>query len=176
MGLTNDSVIALSKLYSLNDPRIASTNVKGDLIITNSTRIMTRSRAKETPEQYTVISAQLKILKVLVEELLSASGVRGASDAAAAAAAAGFADAESDDGDEGWEDDGDTLDLSLGSTRNELMNFLDNPPRHNQDGETQAYLTEFFLTAARENTADFQNWYNLLTDDEKAKLNELAAH
>ncbi|KAH8900212.1 ARM repeat-containing protein [Thozetella sp. PMI_491] len=167
------NVIALSKLYTLNDPRIASTNVKGDLIITNSDVIMTRSRAKVTPEQYTVVSAQLKILKVLIEELLSASGANAASNAAAAAAAE-FADAESDDGDEGWEDD--TLDLGLASTKADLMGFLDGNMGRQQDGETQAYLTEFFLTAARENTADFQNWYNLLTEDEKAKLNELAAH
>lgn len=44
--LTGLSVIALSKLYSLNDPRVAQTNVKGDLIVSNSNRIMTRSRAK----------------------------------------------------------------------------------------------------------------------------------
>lgn len=40
------SVIALSKLYSLNDSRLAQTMVKGDLIIANTDRIMTRSRAK----------------------------------------------------------------------------------------------------------------------------------
>lgn len=41
------SVIALSKLYSLNDPRLAQTMVKGDMIINQSDgRIMTRSRAK----------------------------------------------------------------------------------------------------------------------------------
>jgi hypothetical protein len=40
------SVIALSKLYSLNDSRVAQTNVKGDLIVPTSDRIMTRSRAK----------------------------------------------------------------------------------------------------------------------------------
>jgi hypothetical protein len=44
--LTCSSVIALSKLYSLNDPRLAQTMVKGDLIIANTDRIMTRSRAK----------------------------------------------------------------------------------------------------------------------------------
>ncbi len=120
-----------------------------------------------------MISAQLKILKVLIEELLSASGLQGASNAAAAAAA-DFADADSDDGDEGWEDDGDVLDLALGTTKADLMGLLDSS--RGQDGETQAYLTDFFLAAARDNTADFQNWYNLLTEDEKAKLNELAAH
>jgi hypothetical protein len=42
-----------------------------------------------------------------------------------------------------------------------------------RDDETQAYLTEFFVNASRENIAGFSELYNALTDDEKAKLNEL---
>lgn len=178
------NVIALSKLYSLNDPRIAQTQVKGDLIPNTATegRIMTRSRAKQNPDTYTVIPATLKILKVLIEELLSASGAQGAASAAAAAVAE-FADADllSEDGegggdDDGWEDDGDgTLDLSSLGVRHDLMSFMEGSNIRQRDDETQAYLTEFFVTAARENVAGFQDWYALLTEDEKAKLNELAA-
>lgn len=40
------SVIALSKLYGLNDARVVQTMVKGDLIVPTSDRIMTRSKAK----------------------------------------------------------------------------------------------------------------------------------
>lgn len=169
------NVIALSKLYSLNDARVAQTMVKGDLIVSNSDQIMTRSRAKQNPDQYTIIPASLKILKVLIEELLSASGVQGAANAAAAAATE-FADAEEDDGDEGWEDDlGDTLDLSLGGTKADLMSYIDGSGIRQRDDETQAYLTEFFIRAAGENTAGFQDWYNMLTEEEKGKLNELAS-
>lgn len=49
VNVTNpSSVIALSKLYSLNDARLAQTMVKGDLVVNsnNDGRIMTRSRAK----------------------------------------------------------------------------------------------------------------------------------
>lgn len=42
------SVIALSKLFELNDPRVTQTQVKGDMIIPASDRIMTRSRAKQS--------------------------------------------------------------------------------------------------------------------------------
>ncbi len=42
------SVIALSKLYNLGDPRLDSIMVKGDLIIPKSDRIMTRSRARQS--------------------------------------------------------------------------------------------------------------------------------
>ena len=67
--LTLVSVVALCKLYDLQDPRLAEVQVKGDLVVTQSNRIMTRSRARAQPDQYTSVSAQLKIIKVLVEEL-----------------------------------------------------------------------------------------------------------
>ncbi|KFA76031.1 hypothetical protein S40288_00394 [Stachybotrys chartarum IBT 40288] len=190
------NVIALSKLYSLNDPRLAQTMVKGDLIVNNNdSRIKTRSRAKQSmpptrplskarrdgervlivpidPDQYTIIPASLKIVKVLIEELLSASGARGAANAASAAVASADFDNE-DDEDDGWEDDDETLDLSLGATKLDLMSFVEGAGRQ-RDDETQAYLTEFFIRCARENIASFQDWYNLLNEEEKAKLNELA--
>jgi hypothetical protein len=43
-----NSVIALSKLYDLKDPRVAQIMVKGDLIVPQSDRIMTRSRARNS--------------------------------------------------------------------------------------------------------------------------------
>ncbi|KAK3389378.1 armadillo-type protein [Podospora didyma] len=169
------NVIALSKLYSLNDPRVAQTQVRGDLIIVQSDRILTRSRSKQNPDQYTIIPASLKILKVLIEDLLSASGIHAAANLASAAANE-FNDAEDDDGDEGWEDaPDDTLDLSLASTKNDLMGWMESANSKQRDDETQAYLTEFFLRAARENIAGFQDWFAMLNDDEKAKLQELAA-
>ncbi|CAK7222933.1 hypothetical protein SBRCBS47491_005032 [Sporothrix bragantina] len=197
------NVIALSKLYDLNDPLINQTQVKGDLIVPTSDRIMTRSRAKQNPDQYTIIPAPLKILKLLIEELTSAQGKSGAaslevggSAAAAAAAeaigkdadkAAGGGDAsgdkpgdgaddDEDDDDSGWEDDdGDLLDLSLGATKNDLFSYLDGGAgRRLRDDETQAYLTEFFLRAAREDTGGFKGWYDQLTPAEQQKLNELA--
>lgn len=128
------------------------------------------------PDQYTIIPASLKILKVLIEELLSASGLQAAANAAAAAATAEFVDADADGSDDGWEDEAnDTLDLSLGSTRNDLMSWAENSNSRQRDDETQAYLIDFFVRAARENTAGFQNWFAMLTEDEKAKLQELAA-
>lgn len=201
-----NSAIALSKLYSLNDARLAQITVKGDLIIqADDGRIKTRSRAKQSmypslglrpvpgslrhlggiagdmleddaadgatgdadPDQYTLIPATLKIVKVLIEELLSASGAR-------AAAMAANAEVESDDDDDGWEDDDDTLDLSLRTTKAELMSFAEVGGQRQRDDETQAYLTDFFIRCGRENVANFQEWYGMLTDDEKAKLNELA--
>jgi hypothetical protein len=43
-----------------------------------------------------------------------------------------------------------------------------------RDDETQAYLTDFFVRASTENIAGFNELYAQLTDEEKAKLEELA--
>jgi importin-9 len=122
------------------------------------------------PDQYTIIPAQLKIIKVLIEELLSASGAQNAS---AAAAAAEFADEGDDDG---WEDVPTVLDLGLGTTKADLMAFGEGTGSfmRQRDDETQAYLTEFFVNVSRDNIAGFNDLYNALTDGEKEKLNELA--
>ncbi|KAI2636081.1 armadillo-type protein [Xylaria nigripes] len=166
------NVIALSNLYSLNDPRVTQTMVKGDMIVSTSDRIVTRSRSKQNPDRFTIIPAPLKILKVLIEELLSASGHGSAPSAAAAAAAA--ADIADDYDDDGWEDDSDAIDLNLGSNKADLMRFLDASNLRHRDDETQQYLVEFFVAAARDNVAGFGEWYNNLTDDEKGKLRQMA--
>ncbi len=106
------NVIALSKIYSLNDERLTRIQVRGDLIVPKSDRIMTRSRARQNPDQHTIVPVRLKILKVLIEELSSAGGNSRTIDAAAAA---DLAEEGSDDGD--WEDEPGTLDLGSASTR-----------------------------------------------------------
>lgn len=65
----HQNVLALCRLYHLQDPRLAQTMVQGDLIVPETTRILTRSRAKENPDQYTTVSVPLKIVKLLIQEL-----------------------------------------------------------------------------------------------------------
>ena len=106
-------MIALTKIYDLNDARIASIQVKGDLIIPPSDgRIMTRSRAKLHPDRYTAVPANLKILKVLIDELQFASGSKQELDAAVLEQ---LDEAEAGSDDE-WEDD-PTLALGLGTSK-----------------------------------------------------------
>lgn len=170
-SLTISSVAALSKLYELNDPRLASIQVKGDLIVPKSDRIMTRSRARQNPDQYTMISAQLKIIKVFVGELLSDSAERNL-DAAAAA------DLEDGDGDDGeWEDDpNDFLDLGAGMTKSQLMSLGAEDTESNyarqRDDETQRYLLEFFRKEAQK--SDFGGVFNALNQEEQEKLRRLS--
>ncbi|RKF60897.1 Importin subunit beta-5 [Erysiphe neolycopersici] len=163
------NVIALSKIYSLNDSRLARIMVRGDQIIPASDIIVTRSRAKANPVKYTIVPAPIKILKVLIEEFLSASGHLNTVSSEAIAAAAD----EDDDKDE-WEDVPNSLDLSNSSIKADLMTFAEANYTRQRDDETQAYLTEFFLRTIRENIGGFSNWYTALTAKEQDKLKEIA--
>jgi len=161
--------MALSKLYELEDIRLSQVLVKGDLIVRDTGRIMTRSRARENPDEYTIIPANLKIIKVLVDELLHASGNQQILEPKAAAATE---DGDSDD--EGWEDEpNDFLDLGLGSTKEQLMAFGEEGPsvfERGRDDETQIYLLQFFKQQGHQPA--FQQVYNLLTQEERNKLAE----
>jgi len=153
-----------------------------------SNRIMTRSRARQQPDQFTIIPAPIKIIKVLIEELHSAAGgsnpsnpqlatsggataIDGVDAASSLVEAGGVGAGSSEDGDE-WEDDEDTLDLATGMTKQELMAFgEDGPPgsaSRMRDDETQNYLIEFFRRAAQ--GQGFAEVFSALTEDERGKL------
>lgn len=167
------NVVALSKLYSLDDPRIRQTGVKGDLIVQESSRIKTRSQAKANPDTWTTIPADLKILKVLADELTNAPSNRFNPSAAAAAL-----DSEgSEDGDE-WEDVavGSTgvLDLGLGMTKQELMAYDDEESLTTSrqiDDETSDYLMGWFREQAQK--PEFGEMFAALNADEKERLQKV---
>lgn len=167
------NIFALAHLYELGDPRLAEVPVKGDLIVENTGRIKTRSQARNNPDRYTTVPASLKIIKVLVEELSAASGNKEMD----AATAAALDDAGSEDGDDDWEDmPGQVLDLGLGMTKQQLMNFAEGGTEsvfgvRRRDDETQAYLGEFFRRASTQ--AGFQEVFGALTPDEQGKLQSL---
>ncbi|KAF9883424.1 hypothetical protein FE257_003465 [Aspergillus nanangensis] len=165
------NIIALATLYNLEDPRLAQVQVKGDLIIQDTGRIKTRSQTRNNPDRYTTVAAPLKIVKVLVEELAAASGNKEI-DAATAAAL----EEEGSDDDE-WEDlPGNTLDLNLGVTKQELMAFGEGGSEsvfgvRKRDDETQGFLLDFFRNASTK--PDFQQLYAALTPSEQEKLQSL---
>lgn len=164
-------MVALSKLYELKDTRLANIQVKGDLVVPQSDRIMTRSRARQNPDQYTMISAQLKIIKVFVGELLTDAASRSLD----AAAAANLDDDEGEDGE--WEDDpADFLDLGAGMTKSQLMSLGADDSESNfgkqRDDETQNYLLEFFRKEAQK--PEFAEVFNSLTHEEQEKLRSLS--
>ena len=176
------NVIALSKIYLLQDQRISSINVKGDLIVNEASqgRIKTRSQAKKNPDTWTIIPADLKILKVLVEELSSASTSKFADPESAAAAAAAF-DSENEDGDDAddWEDVGASgaLDLGAGITKQDLMGWggmgqmEGSQTLRARDDETTEYLIEFFKGISS-NENFIRAYENGFKEEERTKLRD----
>ncbi|KAI9035621.1 putative importin beta-5 subunit [Aspergillus affinis] len=166
------NIIALATLYNLEDPRLAQVQAKGDLIIQDTGRIKTRSQTRNNPDQYTAVSAPLKIVKVLVEELAAAAGSKEID----AATAAALEEEDSDEDDE-WEDlPANTLDLNLGVTKQELMAFGEGGSEgvfgvRKRDDETQAFLLDFFRNASAK--AEFQQLFAALTPAEQEKLQSL---
>lgn len=175
--LTLSSIIALTRLWELNDPRLAAIQVKGELIMPESNRIMTRSRARQAPEQYTTISAQLKIIKILIEELLSNTSSNNARSAANSLntnnAAVNDAEEDEDSGDDEWEDDpADFLDLGTGMSKAQLMAYGNDDygaaGGRGTDDETQAFLVQFFTAKGQE--PGFEEVFAALTPAEQEKL------
>ena len=137
------------------------------------------------PIKYTRVPASLKIIKVLIDELKSAAPVDGSLGEALAAAKAVNKDDDDDNDDDDdddaenddWEDVEDMIDVSLGTTKQDILAYLKTGSSSRQrDQETYSFLCEFFLRAARDNVAGFQGLTNLLTRGELDTLNkELAS-
>ncbi|PAV22617.1 ARM repeat-containing [Pyrrhoderma noxium] len=95
------STLGLCQLFVSERPGLQNLTVKGDLIVKPETRdvIITRSRAKQTPHEFTRISFPVKALKIIINDL------RSNGESATMAAQGGVIDADSDDGDDDWEDE-----------------------------------------------------------------------
>lgn len=64
------NIITLGNLYELQDPRIEAVIVEGDLLPVPENVIMTRSRAKAYGTIYTQVTANVKIVKLFMRELV----------------------------------------------------------------------------------------------------------
>ncbi|OCF78060.1 hypothetical protein I204_02066 [Kwoniella mangroviensis CBS 8886] len=98
------SDLGLSKLFAMSssaqDQRLNGMVVRGDLVIDEKNRdtIMTRSRTRNNPNQYTQIPFPLKAFKLILKDVQSEPGAKGKGKKV-------DYDIEEDDGDEDWDDD-----------------------------------------------------------------------
>ena len=103
------NVVALTRLFELGDPRLNVIQCKGDMIVTaeNSGRIMTRSRAKAAPqaEQYASVPVPVKIVKLLIDELASATAAINPSTPGLSKITSATDGTGEDSGGSDWEDD-----------------------------------------------------------------------
>src|SRR5690554_1757409 len=94
------STVALTKIFMSADPRVYAVQVDGDLIVPQSSRIVTRSLARNTPDQFTITTVPVKIIRLLVTDLTSK--VEEEEDEQAV-----LSDYDDEDGEDDWEEDED---------------------------------------------------------------------
>ena len=169
------NVRALSYIYDLEDPRVNQLGVKGELIEQYTGRIKTRSQARLNPDTYTSIPANLKILKILTEEISSAAA---AFDDTAAVAGGLEVDGSDDDEGDDWEDDDrggiNALDLGSGMTKEKLMAYADeDSPASSRarDDATAEYLVSWFRQ--QELKPGFAAMYHALNEEERERLQKI---
>ncbi|KAG1180299.1 hypothetical protein G6F70_000463 [Rhizopus microsporus] len=171
------SAVALSKMFLANDPRLQNIHVKGEIVVNPNGGIVTRSRAKKNPDQYTAIPVPAKIIKLLIADTTNTL----------LADQHPVEDAESvgDDDETGeWED----VEDDLFATRNDI-NYLsdmlaniennddeeDNPDLKNDpiyQTDMKVYLTDFLRNCHVHNINHFNEiCTSQLNQEEKDTLN-----
>ncbi|ORY34633.1 armadillo-type protein [Naematelia encephala] len=108
------SDLGMAKLFTLADERLNRVIVRGDLIISETNRnsksisaIMTRSRTKISPNQYTQIPFPLKALKLLLKDVQNVGSKGGGGGKGKGKGK--DVELDEDDGDDEWDDDDDPL-------------------------------------------------------------------
>ncbi|KAG0311531.1 hypothetical protein BGZ99_010110, partial [Dissophora globulifera] len=180
-GLYNQKVsaVALTKIFMSGDPRVAAVQVNGDLIVSKSSRIVTRSRAKTTPDQFTITTVPVKIIRLLSTDLTNK--IEEEEDQAAES------DYDDEDGEDDWEDEND------GQTKDKFSFLSDMLDTHglDMDGEEEeevdpdvladpvyqlnmkTYLVDFFRQCVQQNSPAFVQSVAELSDVEKRTLSSL---
>lgn len=160
------NVLALGKLYSLNDDRLKNIIVDGDLIPFDGDVIITRSMAKKMPEKYTQVAAPVKILKLLANELGFQCQQPDSNDYKLERTA----EADEDDGE--WED---LEDLGV-PTYDKLRSYVDSDEEEEEeqtaDQGIKEVLVQFFKECLGKNLGDFGAYYEALDDEEKKIITE----
>lgn len=161
------NILALGKLYSLNDSRLSSMIVDGDIIPYEGDMIITRSKSKTMPQKYTQIPAPVKILKLLANELGFQCQQPNAEDYQI--------ENRGDDDDNGddWED---LEDIGV-PTYEKLKSYVDSDEEEEDgapvgDQTVKEMLVQFFKECISKNLGNFQQYYEALDEDEKKILTE----
>ncbi|KAG5644159.1 hypothetical protein DXG03_009054 [Asterophora parasitica] len=180
--LSRLSTLGLIQLFIAERPSLQNLIVKGDLIITqaNNGVIMTRSKTRTTPTEFTSITFPVKALKLLLRDVQS--GGESATITAQGDAAYGI-DSDDEDGDwdeeekikqGGPEDEFAFLSELIGPKgvpfdNDELLDDSDDEDLKNDpisQMDMQAHLISFFRECAARNTSNFSALVDQLNVEE----------
>ncbi|TRM70438.1 armadillo-type protein [Schizophyllum amplum] len=181
------STLGLCELLRAARPSLQQVTVKGDIILRPETKnvIMTRSRTKKIPHEFTAVPFPVKALKIIVRDLLTGGE-------SAAMGAIDEADVNSEDGDDDWEEDGTDVGgkvNSQGFTKDEFaflsemigprgVKFDNDDVLDDDDDEDlkndpisqmdmQSHLVSFLRDCAAQNTSNFSQLVSQLSPEEQ---------
>lgn len=158
------NVLALGKIFSIDDSRLSNLIVNGEQIPYDGDLIITRSMAKSMPEKFTRIPAPQKILLLLAGELAFQCQQPDPSD---------FMPEEADDGEDGsdWEEMEDIGVPNYEKLKSYVMSDDEDEPA-SQDSGLKEILVQFFKECLAKNLGNFREYYEKLSDDDKTIITE----
>ncbi|EEB06736.1 karyopherin Kap14 [Schizosaccharomyces japonicus yFS275] len=162
-GFKNIAFIAtaLAKVFCVQQPMLDQIQVKGDLLVSQSSRIITRSQSKKHPEQFSAVSAAVKIVQLLAQEYQSLEKKDLA------------VEEVSDDGADDWEDGTADIDFETLKAFAEDGNAIEEDSNDTEiilDLDLQTYLADFFKQGWAVNAHNFRDivQQNLNADEKKS--------
>ncbi|KIK67465.1 hypothetical protein GYMLUDRAFT_69648 [Collybiopsis luxurians FD-317 M1] len=176
---SRSSTMALTALFASERPSLQNLMVKGDIILKPETKnvIMTRSRTKTTPTEFTSVPFPVKAIKILLHEVQS-----GGEPATMGNAQEFVDDVDSDDGDDDWADAGEVTKESEFEFLSELIgpkgmafdndDILDDSDDEDLKGDPisqidmQEHLVSFLKECAARNTNQFASVVDQLSAEE----------
>ncbi|KAF9078120.1 ARM repeat-containing protein [Rhodocollybia butyracea] len=180
------STMALTALFTSARPSLQNLMVKGDIVLRPETKnvIMTRSRTKTTPTEFTSVSFPVKAIKILLHE------VQSGGEPATMGNTQEFADdIDSEDGDDDWADSGDVTKESEFEFLSQFigpkgMAFDNDDILDDSDDEDlkedpisridiQQHLITFFRESASRNTNQFSNVVDQLSAEEMLVVHKI---
>ncbi|BFZ62592.1 hypothetical protein YB2330_003693 [Saitoella coloradoensis] len=165
------NVVALATVFGLQMQELMDIKVKGDLVITQTNRIMTRSARRNNPETWTSIPVPAKIIKLLLHELVSEKNRTGDDDE------------EEVVSDDEW-DEGDANTMEGGMSLGQLAAFADEEDDEDIAEEDDLlkhvhlkdFTVDFFKSSAANNVSSFNELCeHFLTAREKEMLRQAIA-
>ncbi|KAJ6609355.1 ARM repeat-containing protein [Mycena sp. CBHHK59/15] len=172
------STMALCQLFVSERPSLQNLMVKGDIIVKPETQnvIMTRSRTKLSPHEFSSIPFPVKALKLLLHD------VQSGGESATITAQGDTYDVDSDDGDEGWAEEeklnpNDEFEFLSELIGPKGMAFDNDDVLEEDDDEDlqkdpvstmdmQAHLLSFFRECAARNTSNFSGVVDQMSAEE----------
>lgn len=185
------NILALGRLFELHDSRINSIVVEGDLLPVPADVIMTRSKARAHGTIYTQVTANVKIIKLFLRELIIGKFMEERDTQSAIKETSLGARQADNDGDDDWEDE-DEFALEGGFSFKDAVKYVDIEDIDPIDGEdygensrralwggtdrsTQVIIAEWLKHVTTQYADSFkENIYPQLSPEEQAYLQKLA--